>query len=219
MEENMKHLSIVICTILLIIPCLARAQGDSVYVVTPEDSAYLELVVKALASPDSVDYTPIRHAYIKTSFCTPTIGDAGMLSAMRKAYSEGRYDDAILYGEKIVKGHFVNSRAHMTLDMAYEKIGEQEKASFYYLIAYGLIQSILASGDGKSPKTAYQVIAVSEEYVITDVLGYKVKKQSLLDHEGSSYDMLDVTNVKTEEETTIYFNIDIPMKLYELEFE
>ncbi len=217
----MKGTKLIIITLfaICVIPSLAHAQGDTVYVVTPEDSAYLELVVWALAKPDSVDYTPIRHAYTKTSFCTPTIGDADMIAAMRKAYNEARYNDAILYGEKIVKGHFVNSRAHMTLDMAYEKIGEQEKASFYYLIAYGLIQSILASGDGKSLETAYQVIAVSEEYVITDVLGFKVKKQSLIDHEGASFDLLEVTNVKTDEETTIYFNVDIPMKLYEMEFE
>jgi hypothetical protein len=138
---------------------------------------------------------------------------------MRKAYNEQRYDDVILYGEKIVKGHFVNSRAHMTLDMSYEKIGEQEKASFYYLIAYGLVQSILASGNGKSPETAYQVIAVLEEYVITDVLGYKVEEQTLIDHEGSSYDRLDVVKIKTNEKATLYFNVDIPMELYEKEFE
>jgi len=217
----MKHISIVISTLLivLIIPCFVHAQPDTLYTITVDDSIYLELVVEALAKPDSVDYTRIRHAYIKTSFCTSTIGDAEMISSMRKAYNEKRYDDAILYGEKIVKGHFVNSRAHMILDMAYEKIGEQEKASFYYLIAYGLIQSILGSGDGKSPETAYQVIAVTEEYIITDVLGYKVKEQALVDIKGSSYDLLDVTNIKTDEKTTLYFNVDIPMAIYEKEFE
>jgi hypothetical protein len=217
----MKNLSVVMITLLIVLicPCIARAQADTVYIVTPEDSAYLELVVEALRSPDSVDYTPIRHAYTRTSFCTPTIGDADMMTAMRKAYNEQRYDDVILYGEKIVKGHFVNSRAHMTLDMSYEKIGEQEKASFYYLIAYGLVQSILASGNGKSPETAYQVIAVLEEYVITDVLGYKVEEQTLIDHEGSSYDRLDVVKIKTNEKATLYFNVDIPMELYEKEFE
>jgi tetratricopeptide (TPR) repeat protein len=215
----MKHISIVIAIILFVIPCLARAQADSVYIVTPEDSAYLELVVEALAKPDSVDYTPIRLAYTKTSFCTSTIGDADLISSMRQAYNEKRYDDAILYGEKIVKGHFVNARAHMTLDMAYEELGEQEKAAFYYLIAYGLIQSILASGDGKTPETAYQVIAVSEEYVITDVLGYKVAQQVLLDIEGSSYDELKVIDRETDEEMTLYFNVDILMELYGKEFE
>ena len=45
----MKQSLLVICTVLFIIPCFAQAQGDTVYVVTPEDSAYLELVVKALA--------------------------------------------------------------------------------------------------------------------------------------------------------------------------
>ena len=213
----MKRSLLVICTILFFIPALARAQADTVYGVTPEDSAYLELVVEALANPDSVDYTPVRLAYTKTSFCTPTIGDADMISAMRKAYMEGRYNDAILYGEKIVKGHFVNSRAHMTLDMAYEKIGEQEKASFYYLVAYGLIQSILASGDGESPKTAYHVISLSEENVITDVLGYKVDKQSFTEQKGSSFHQLEVTNVKTDEKRTFYFNIDIPMKMLKKE--
>jgi hypothetical protein len=76
---------------------------------------------------------------------------------------------------------------------------------------YGLVDSILSSGDGKTPETAYHVISVDEEYAVLNTLGFKVVKQSLMESKGHSYDKMEVLHMKSKEPGMIYFNVDMPL--------
>jgi hypothetical protein len=74
----------------------------------------------------------------------------------------------------------------------------------------GILTSILKSGDGKTPATAFKVIAAPEEYALLNALNFKMTKQSLIENDGKRYDRMDVTDSKTQTKATIYFNIDTP---------
>src|SRR5690606_34167972 len=73
--------------------------------------------------------------------------------------------------------------------------------------------SILASGDGKTPKTAYKVISIPEEYMTLWRLGLVVEEQSLVESDGRQYDAMRVKHRKTGEESVIYFDIQVFAKL------
>ncbi len=78
----------------------------------------------------------------------------------------------------------------------------------------GLVESVLASGDGKSPQTAFTVISVGEEYAILRALNLRVESQALI--EGH----IDALTVEGEHgESTIYFNPAAHFRRLERAFE
>ena len=79
---------------------------------------------------------------------------------------------------------------------------------------YGLMASVAASGDGKSPETAYKVIAVDEEYTFLNHIGAKLKSQAL---KGGHYDEMAVN--WNGADTVIYFDAAIPMAVMKKQFE
>ncbi len=86
---------------------------------------------------------------------------------------------------------------------------------FHEFVLSGLIRSILQSGDGQSPETAFVVINVREEYILMELLGLTMQKQSVLESGGHIYDRLEVVDSETGEERELYFNVDIPFAAYD----
>jgi len=76
----------------------------------------------------------------------------------------------------------------------------------------GIVDSIIQSGDGKTPKTAYKAISVNEEYAVLGSLSLKLVKQKLIKKNGSSYDKMTVKSKKTGKTFDVYFNVNTPLK-------
>ena len=74
----------------------------------------------------------------------------------------------------------VDSRAHLYSGAAAIELGDLSAADHHKYWFRGLIDSILSSGDGKSPETAYITISVGEEYDLLSALGLMRKDQTLL---------------------------------------
>ena len=72
----------------------------------------------------------------------------------------------------------------------------------------GRVAEILKSGDGKSEATAYKVKSVHEEYEVLGALGLRPGGQSLIVHGKKAFDMLSVTDPKTQQKQDIYFDIN-----------
>lgn len=85
-----------------------------------------------------------------------------------------------------------------------------ERAGFHKFMAEGLLKSIKASVDGKSPEKAFEVISINEEYGLIRSLGLRPIGQALMEDKGRRYDAITVVDPKTNEESKIYFNIDKP---------
>jgi hypothetical protein len=73
----------------------------------------------------------------------------------------------------------VDIDAHVLRAIALDHSGRADEGDHHRSWARGLFESVLASGDGKTPETAYQVIAVFEEYSMLRLFGYEVKGQAL----------------------------------------
>ena len=70
------------------------------------------------------------------------------------------------------------------------------------------MSSILKSGDGKSPESAYKVICSSEEYAVMQYFHYRLLKQSLVCKDNQHYDVMQVLD-EDQKPKTLYFNISI----------
>ncbi len=77
-----------------------------------------------------------------------------------------------------------------------------------------LLKAVLASGDGKSPETAYQVIFFGDEIEVLSALGLKIIERQTILKENRFYDVWLLGKNKQKLEK-LYFDVTIPHKFEE----
>ena len=128
----------------------------------------------------------------------------------KAALKDKNYELAIKYADEILAQNYIFPDAHLVKNRAYESLGQSDKALYHRYVLNGLIESMLQSGDGKSPESAFVVVLIDEESVILNVLNVKQGEQASTDIDGHSYDIIDGVNLTTGNSIKVYFNIDIP---------
>lgn len=176
-----------------------------------EKTKYDVLLEKVKQKDPSVNFTELRHAFYESPNYNPY---APMLTyrPMNAAIGQKNYEEALKIAESVLAKNFVEINAHFTALIAYQETGNAEKAQFHKFMVDGLLNSIKSTMDGKSPEKAFEVISINEEYGLIRSLGVRPIKQALLEDKGHSYDAITVVDPKTNQESTIYFNIDKPFK-------
>ncbi|OQA14798.1 MAG: hypothetical protein BWY64_03109 [bacterium ADurb.Bin363] len=168
-------------------------------------SSYIKLLERVKNLDETVDFKEFRLAYTETPEYNPYFVNDGNSDLMNSALDNKQYEDAIKYAQTVLDKNYTDMDAHVVCKIAYKESGQQVESDFHDFVFKGLLKSILDSGDGKTPETAYQVISIREEYIILTVFGLTYDVQNLIDVKGHSYDMF---NLKGEQKE-IYFNIDI----------
>jgi hypothetical protein len=104
-------------------------------------------------------------------------------------------------------------RGHIVAGNLKRKQGDIAEADLHRAYATGLLDSIVASGDGKTAATAFVVFHVREEYELMRASGFRVLRQALHDEGGRTYDVLTVEpearakSAAAAPERTVYFDI------------
>ena len=128
--------------------------------------------------------------------------------AIIAAYREKDYRKVFeLSGPWLVKCP-VDADVHALCSTAATALGDVKSATHHLAFAYGLIDSIMQSGDGLTPKTAFKVISVAEEYSVLRELGAEVAGQALVE---GVYDQMKC-KFAGGKEATVYFDVSIPLK-------
>jgi hypothetical protein len=70
---------------------------------------------------------------------------------------------------------------HLVHAVALRELGQAEASKHHFAWHQGLVDSVLESGDGRTPETAWVVISIAEEYSILNVFGMQPMEQVLLD--------------------------------------
>ena len=96
---------------------------------------------------------------------------------------------------------YTDMEAHKSLHQTYKILGDMPNSKKYHDIEFGLLNSIIKKGDGKTCQTAWPVIQINEEYFILEMLGAKLQKQSI-DNTGGACDKMEV---QTDQGKAIYY--------------
>jgi len=92
--------------------------------------------------------------------------------------------------------------AHLLSAVAFQHLGRLEEAEQHRRWYHGLLESILASGDGRSAESAFVVVSVAEEYSVLRALRLEREQQRLL---AGGIDALDV-RAEDGSQSTLYFD-------------
>lgn len=172
------------------------------------DILYPTLVDSAIANPFEADYTALRLTHAKSSAYDPYGDDDGLMK-LRDLINAKEFEVATEVAKTQYRRLFHDPLFHYYAFIVWTEVEDEEMAdihSFYYT---KLIKSVMSSGDGKSPKTAYHVINISEEYRVLEYLEMEIVEQNLVEDSGHSFDKITAKDAdgKTKE---FYFNIDLP---------
>lgn len=192
---------------------------------------YADLLAAAKRNPATADFTELRLAYARSSEYAPypfrplekALGAENIRSpehgpytipSLEKALDENNMQGAIEAINRILETRYLDRHVHATAAFVYEKIGDEARSTYHRKFAEGLLESIRQSGDGLSYETAFIVIDVREEYLVLGVLDAELIQQSLTEHGGHQFDVLEVRDRRTGQTAAqpLYFNIDLPVQ-------
>jgi len=132
--------------------------------------------------------------------------------AVMKALREDRTGDFMSLSGPWLEECPVDAPIHWVRALRLEGSGDALGAVYHRMMFYGLLMSIIASGDGIAETSAYKVISIAEEYNLLDFLGVELKQQSLRGH-------CDVIKVERDGVIdTVYFDVSISLDAMNKEF-
>ena len=165
------------------------------------------------------DFKYLYYGYVYTDMYNP-YGRHEKEEEFYTLYFDKHYNEAIPIGKEILLQYPINTKLIFKMLVCYHQLGEIEMSEKYAMLYYGLIRTIYFSGDGKSQKTAFKVINVSDEYEILSELGLQASGQALI----GNCDKLSIDqksqNVKKGEKKIkeLYFDISLPFKYLNNQF-
>jgi hypothetical protein len=102
---------------------------------------------------------------------------------------------------------FVLSDAHALMADCLEQAGDKKGETREEAIAQGLFNSILSSGDGAKPETAFRIISLSEENAVLAVAGVNANRREIISTDAGPVEKISITDAATGQEGAVYFNI------------
>jgi hypothetical protein len=152
-----KLLLAVFALIGVLAPSLPFVAGHAAGV---EPLDYSALLARVKQHDLTVDFSALRRAYAQTADYRP---DDPAMTALRRSmdrdFDDGHRADARQIAKQILVHGYIDIDAHRILEE-----GDTSCADYHRTVADGLTQSILDSGNGKSPATAFLVLSIDEEY-------------------------------------------------------
>ncbi|MEJ2306832.1 MAG: DUF4919 domain-containing protein [candidate division WOR-3 bacterium] len=170
-------------------------------------------LLDSIKNGKSEDFFTLRMAYTKTKIYDPYDNKIdGLRKQIEFNIEEKNFNKALKIAKEILGKRYIDIRTHLYCSNIYSQIGDSVKSNYHNGIYNGLLNSIYFSGDGKSPKTAFIVIEISEEYDLLNWLNLTQSEQYLTIKDGYSFDIIKAFNENRE--TELFFNIVLALKRF-----
>jgi hypothetical protein len=130
---------------------------------------------------DAIDFTRLRVEYGDRDDFSELCESHGPWKRLFELARGERWQEALDVSLPFLDRCPVDIDARLIASMALSKLGRAAEFEEHRLWYKGLVDSVLASGDGRTPETAFVVISVPEEYAVLRALGLRSTQQRLLD--------------------------------------
>lgn len=171
------------------------AQTDPQVIVPNFSDKFCDYVKKLEAGQTDIDYQDFRFSFIESEqFIIANKKSSEFDSLKKEMYAQmdkSNFQEIIHITKQMLSIDYTSMIAHKILRQTYKITGDTINAAKYKTIQFGLLNSIVKKGDGKSCGTAWPVIQIEEEYFILEMVGAKLQKQSV-DNDGGLCDKMEV---------------------------
>lgn len=152
----------------------------------------------------NIDYADFRNSFLESKqFEKKGTNYDNLKKQVYVEIKNKNYQEIIRLTKSMLSIDYTSMFAHKYLQQTYKILGDTANQIKYHDIEFGLLNSIIKSGDGKTCKTGWHVTQIEEEYFILNMIGEEFQEQSI-SSEGKN--ACDKMIVKTEEgETRTYY--------------
>jgi hypothetical protein len=193
------------CLVTLLVSYSAFAETNPSVGVPAYGDRYSKFVKQLESGQTNINYREFRESFLESEQFKIVGTQKPDLDTLRKALHElmkgPKYDEVINVAKKMLSIDYTDMEAHKILQQTYKILGDASNQKKYHDIEFGLLNSIVKRGDGKTCRTAWPVIQVTEEYFILEMLGAKVLQQSIDNGDG----VCDRMEVQTDDGKKVYY--------------
>lgn len=180
-------------------------QKDPEVIVPAFNDKFSGFVKNLEAGQTDIDYQEFRFSFIESEqFKIAGKRSSEFDSLKREMYGQmdkSNFEEIISITKQMLSIDYTSMLAHKILRQTYKIIGDTTNAAKYKTIQFGLMNSIVKNGDGKTCETAWPVIQIEEEYFILDMVGAELQSQSVVRGIG----ICDEMEVKVDGKKKTYY--------------
>jgi hypothetical protein len=166
---------------------------------------YCDYVKKLEGGQNEIDFQDFRFSFIESEQFKIASKKSSEFDSLKKEMyvqmEKKNYQGLIKTTKQMLSIDYTSMIAHKILRQTYKIIGDTINAAKYKTIQFGLLNSIVKKGDGKTCATAWPVIQNEEEYFILEMIGAQLQKQSLVKEGG----LCDKMEVKVDGDKRAYY--------------
>ncbi|MFQ3206211.1 MAG: hypothetical protein ACI9IT_000345 [Glaciecola sp.] len=107
----------------------------------------------------------------------------------------------------ILDENYTSLTGHYGAMVCHYESGERLVGEYHNTLLDGFIDTILRSGDGQTPSSAFYIISTNDLNAFIQLNGMLVTGQSLVYHEERPMDVIEVLDPETKQESTWYFDV------------
>lgn len=174
------------------------------------------VIATAIAAPQTMnqqhdwsktaDYSALRKSIGWSDSYETRCENGRPLEQLHQSINDKNWSQAIDTGNKWLNQCPIDMHFHKYVGLSMSQMGNQEGAKNHLRWMDGLMSDVLASGDGNTQDTAFEVVSISEEYDVIRMFGFQPQSQALRQgSDGTMYDLMTVTD-RDGNEITLYFN-------------
>lgn len=152
-----------------------------------------------------IDFARLRWSYFeatKGGHLPATDPDAER--KLGAAFAASEWDEVVKQADAILRSNLTRIRAHALKAYALKELGRDPL--FHVTAMRRLLESILATGDGRSEETAYHVLFVPEERDVLMSRQLRPGGQELVESKGRYFDVLTARDAEGKE-VRVWFDI------------
>jgi hypothetical protein len=171
---------------------------------------YAALITAAKDGDPGTDYTAMRQAYAMIPDYDP-FGEKTntLMRDGQAAYVAKNCKTALEKFKAAIALNFTLSDAHALSADCLEQSGDKAGEAREEAIAQGLFNSLISSGDGESPSTAFRIVTMHEETVVLAVAGVNGTKKTAITTDQGPVEKIDITDQETGKKGAVYFNTGV----------
>jgi len=171
---------------------------------------YAALITAAKDGDPGTDYTAMRQAYAMVADYDPFGEKTNILMRDgQAAYVAKNCKTALEKFKAAIALNFTLSDAHALSADCLEQAGDKAGEAREEAIAQGLFNSLISSGDGNSPATAFRIVTMHEETVILAVAGVNGTKKTVITTDQGPVEKIDITDQQTGKKGAVFFNTGV----------
>ena len=191
-------------------------QTNSNVIIPSYNDKYSDFIKKLESGQTEINYKDFRESFIESEQFKKASESEKIYDSLEKEIygniKSKNYQEVIRMAKLMLGIDYTSMKAHKFLQQTYKILGDTINYKKYHDIEFGLLNSIIKKGDGRTCATAWPVIQIREEYFILEMIGAVLLKQNT-DNTGGFCDKMDV-QVESGKKT-YYFEITKVFKGYE----